>query len=90
MIKDLEQELAEKLSNGMAEEIDWDLLCDMLKEVGWVKVAISEPWSNMTSSFAHEIKEWCKENIKGHYKARGRVWLFEKEQDAEWFMLRWS
>jgi hypothetical protein len=90
MIKDLEQELAEKLSNEMAEEIDWGLLCDLLTEVGWVKVAISEPWSNMTSSFAHEIKEWCKENLKGHYKARGRVWVFEKAQDAEWFMLRWG
>ncbi len=90
MIKDLEQELAEKLSNEMAEGIDWGLLCDLLTEVGWVKVAISEPWSNMTALFAHEIKEWCKENIKGHYKARGRVWVFEKAQDAEWFMLRWG
>jgi hypothetical protein len=90
MIKDLEQELAEKLSNEMAKEIDWELMVAMMISVGWIKVSIPNSWSDMTASFSREIKEWCKENVKGHYNNRGRVWLFEKEQDAEWFMLRWS
>lgn len=90
MIKDLEQELTEKLSLEMAEQIDWELLTDMMLSVGWTKITISEPWSNMTASFAHEIKQWCRENLTGNYNARGRVWIFEKAQDAEWFMLRWA
>ena len=87
---DLETEISEELSKVLQEEIDWELLMDMMISVGWTKVTISEPWSNMTASFAHEIKEWCREHLKGHYNGRGRVWMFEKAQDAEWFMLRWS
>lgn len=87
---DLEHELADKMSRQLAEEIDWELLCEILKTLGWTTVSITESWSKIPASYAHEIKEWCKENLKGLYKGRGSHWVFEKEQDAEWFILRWA
>jgi len=86
----LEEEVSKVLTEEITEEIDWEILSEMLVSGGWTKVAISEQWSNMTALHQHEIKEWCREHLTGHYKARGRMWVFEKEQDAEWFILRWS
>ena len=86
MTKDVEKDAIDNLSRIMAEEIDWELMVDMMIAVGWIKVSIPNPWSDMTSSLSREIKEWCKENVKGHYNNRGRMWVFE---NAEWFMLRW-
>lgn len=89
MTKNVEKDTIDNLSRIMAEEIDWELMVDMIIAVGWIKVSIPNSWSDMTSSFSREIKEWCRDNVKGHYNNRGRMWVFEKAEDAEWFMLRW-
>ena len=88
MHHNLKEEIIDKLSKDMQEDIDWGVLCELLKEVDWVKVDLE--WPRMTESLAHEIKEWCRANLKGHYKARGRTWIFEKEKDASMFILRWA
>ena len=72
------------------EEIDWEIMTKLLKETGWVQVSISTPWSDMTGEFVSEIKSWCRTNIVGHYHGRGRTWLFEYQQDAVVFALRWT
>lgn len=35
-------------------------------------------------------KEWLKENTTGRYKSISRFWVFENEEDATMFVLRWS
>lgn len=88
---DLEQgdiEIGEAAAKILQEEIDWEVMCDLMKSMGWKVVELN--WSHTTEDNAHEIKEWCRKNLKGHYKARGRTWIFENEQDANWFSLRWS
>lgn len=80
-------ELLKTASKGLQEEIDWGIICDMLKEIGWVKIETS--WGVKSLEDAYDLKEWCLKNIKGNYKARGKIWLFEKEKDAIMFSLRW-
>ena len=85
---DLQQELMEKIAKDMAEDIDWKVMSGFLKEIGWIEIKIE--WPRMTEGLAHEIKAWCRSNIKGHYKAQGRTWMFEEQKDATMFILRWS
>ena len=84
MFKDIIDNAAQQLQ----EEIDWEVLCGILKEVDWVEIKLE--WPRMSESLAHEIKEWCRANLKGDYKARGRTWMFSQKKDATLFVLRWS
>jgi hypothetical protein len=92
LLTDRSQQFAEELTTAMvkemAEEEDWEILCDMLlTHQHWTKVNIE--WSTMTESQAHQIKQWCQKNLSGDFKARGRTWMFEQQRDASMFLLRW-
>jgi hypothetical protein len=39
---------------------------------------------------AHEIKEWCQENLSEDYSGRGQDWLFKSKEDAVMFRLRFG
>jgi len=82
------KEIANATAKELQEEIDWEVLCEMLKEIDWVEVKLD--WPKMTASLTHEIKEWCRANLKNAYHARGRTWIFSTEKDASMFILRWS
>ena len=82
------KELAEDAARAMQEEMDWEILCRLLKEIGWTEVKLN--WTDMTESYAHRVKEWCRSNMQGEYKGRGRTWVFESGKDATLFVLRWS
>ena len=84
---ELEGELAYAMATAIAEEIDWEILCDLMAQVGWHKVTASTQYS--TDDYT-VIKEWLNENIKGDYKCRFNTWIFERSEDAMWFTLRWS
>ena len=82
---DLEAELAKTLQ----EEIDWEVIIDILTEIGWTKIEMK--WAHrMSAQDAHEVKEWCRANLKGNYQGRQRIWLFELEKDASMFIMRWA
>ncbi len=85
---DTQREIADKMAREIQEEIDWEILCDMFKSAGWTEIKLT--WSDMTERRAHEIKEWSRQHLKGHYKARGRTWIFELEKDATLFILKWQ
>lgn len=82
----LDEELAEQMSKILAEEIDWETMADMLVAVGWVKVQLDWVKDRYKSI---DIRVWLDDNCKGHYKNRSTTFVFEKEEDAEWFSLRW-
>lgn len=85
---DLQEEILKSESRRISEEVDWKIICYTLTEVGWIKIKTS--WSCLSVEDAYNLKEWCAANIKGHYKARGNTWLFEREKDATMFILRWT
>lgn len=86
--QDIELDMADKAAQILQEEIDWELICDMMKACGWVRIETS--WYCQSAEDAYELKEWCSKNIKGDYKARGKTWMFANKKDAVKFSLRWA
>jgi hypothetical protein len=84
---ELEGELAAAMSQAITEEIDWEIMCDLMTQVGWHKVKASTQYS--MDDYAM-VKEWLTEHLTGHYKCRFNIWLFECSEDAVLFSLRWS
>jgi hypothetical protein len=77
---------SEELSKILAEEIDREIMLDMLVETGWTKVELERLKDRYQSI---DIELWIDENCKGKHTKLGRTFVFEKQQDAEWFSLRW-
>ena len=84
---ELEGDLAAAMSQAIAEEIDWDIMCDLMTQVGWHTVKASTQYSMDDYAI---VKEWMSLHVKGHYKCRHGTWIFEQSEDAMWFALRWS
>lgn len=83
---DLVTDVGEEFSKILQEEIDWEIMCDMLVHLGWHKTKY-EPY--VTETIAKEMKDWLKENCKGHHQFRAGTALFDNEQDLIMFKLRW-
>jgi hypothetical protein len=80
---ELGDELAIAMSQAIAEEIDWEIMCDLLSQAGWQKVKAPTDGNPL-------VTDWVQENVKGRYKNRFDIWIFERSEDAVWFTLRWS
>ena len=74
------------MSKILAEEIDWELLADIFVKQGWTMVDLPRFKDRYE---AIDIELWVDENCTGKHMKRSKTFVFEKKQDAEWFMLRW-
>jgi len=81
----IEQDIIDRAGKRMSDEIDFSILTDMLCQIGWRKVILSP----MTQEDGAEVDKWTEKHIKGHFETMGLVWVFEQEEDANWFALRW-
>lgn len=90
LLKDIVRKNLDDQSRFLKEEIDSNIMSDVLLEVGWVQVKISISWSDMTAETISYMKDWCDENTIGRHYNKGKIWLFEYQQDAVVFALRWS
>ena len=86
VISTLEEEIANKMGDQMAREIDREVLWGMLKEIGWTRVLLSRIQDN---NHAVDITHWLKENCKHPYERNGRDFIFEDKKDAVNFILAW-
>ena len=75
--------MGEQISSYM----DWEILADVKINGGWTYVKLDRYISN---EHAVDIKIWIEENCTGKYDNLSTKFLFEKKQDAEWFILRWQ
>ena len=83
----LEEEIANKMGNQIAREIDREILWGMLQGIGWCRVMLPRFVDN---HHAIDIGYWLEENCKKAYERNGADFLFENEKDANWFKLRWG
>ena len=83
----LEQEIMEKLSKEIAQEVDFDILSDLLVYSGWVKIELDTLENNNN---AIDMSEWLDINCKHKVNRLGRRFVFESSAEAEWFILRWT
>jgi hypothetical protein len=84
-MNNLEDEVISEMSKQLCSEIDFEILTGMLCELGWRKIVLSP----MTMEDSYEVDAWTKKHVKGHFETMGLVWVFEYEEDANWFALRW-
>lgn len=83
----LQDQIMEELSTQMQSEMDFEILSDMLVELGWTRVIISRFQNNHR---AVDIKYWLEENARGFWESRGSTFVFENKGDAVNFTLRWK
>jgi hypothetical protein len=81
----IEEQILNEAGTRMAKEIDFQILTGMLCELGWRKVILSP----MTHEDSIEVDAWTATYVKGNFETMGLVWVFEREEDANWFALRW-
>jgi hypothetical protein len=81
----LQEQIINDAAQRMSDEIDFEILCSMLCQMGWTKVILSP----MTRETSDEIDLWVHKNIKNPHETMGLVWVFENSQDAMWFKIRW-
>ena len=70
----------------MSKEIDFQILCGFLEEIGWTKVILSP----MTKEQGDSIDYWTQTQLKGNFENMGLVWIFEDSGDAINFILKWK
>lgn len=83
----LEDEIAEELSNQIRKEIDFEVLVDVLVNAcGWHRVDMERFEDNRQ---AVDITTWCHDNAQGNWKRNGCKFVFEDSKDAVMFTLKW-
>jgi hypothetical protein len=79
-------EILDQAGQLMSREIDREILWGMLEGIGWTRILLTRLQDN---NHAVDITHWISENIKNPFERNGRDFIFESEQDAAYFILRW-
>lgn len=82
----LEDELTAALAEEFKKSEDFEVLCSIMTERGWIVVE---------TEYYHVEEEqpviaWAEENCVGHWQSRHGKWLFEDAKDATMFKLKWG
>jgi len=82
----LQDQIVDELASKMQSEIDFQILSDMLVELGWVKIFVR--YSPPQRSW-DKVKQWAEDNCQGNHQEHNGIWVFEDQKDANWFALKW-
>jgi len=83
---DIQEQIIADAGKQMAKEIDFQILCGFLEELGWTKVILSP----MTKEHGDAIDYWTQTQLTGNFENMGLVWIFEDKGDAINFTLKWK
>ena len=83
----VEEELLDNIGKQMAKEMDFHIIADLLVDIGWTSVELKRFQNNAK---VVDINLWIEANCTGEWKNISTRYVFEKQQDAEWFILRWQ
>lgn len=85
-MSNLEDEILNHQANEMQRSIDWEIKAGMLETIGWTRVEV------LTSTIEEHLEMllWAKRNSKQSVNNRHDVFLFEDEEDAIMFKLKWA
>lgn len=85
--KNLTEDIIDGAIKEMAAEMDFHIIADLLVDIGWTSVKLTRFHSRENSV---DIIEWLETTCTGEWKNLSTRFIFEKKQDAEWFILRWQ
>jgi len=83
----VEEDILNNIGKKMAKEMDFHIIADILVDTGWTSVELKRFQNNVE---AVNINLWAEANCTGEWKNVSTRYIFEKKQDAEWFILRWQ
>lgn len=83
---DLAERIQEEQAKILMQEMDREILWGMLESMGWSRVNL--PWP-VTAENLKEIHTWVNDNAKGAHEHSRTDFIFEQDDDAMWFKLRW-
>jgi hypothetical protein len=92
----IEEEISASLAEQIAKEIDNEILdtimISLLTKEGWTATNIGPEQSLLSPKHVWytDTAEWLHLNATGDYKLLRGKWLFERQEDAVMFVLRWS
>lgn len=73
-------------TNNQINNVSLSIVAEELVQLGWTKVYIK----NFDDSKSKWIARSLKKNLTGKYWGFYDTWVFEKEEDAIYFKLKWS
>ena len=76
-----------KMSQDLANEIDFSILSDILLENGWTPVEFI-PFTY--SKQAKDIADWAEQHCMGKWRHHGVKFVFERAADATAAILKWQ
>lgn len=79
---DLHEEIVDEVVKNIRNQIDWGIVRQMLEDTGWYYV--------QARPSRYDILTWVNENCVGDHTRHEQEWMFELEQDAVLFTLRWA
>jgi len=82
-----EREYLNKMSQDLANEIDFDILSDKLSENGWTPVEFI-PFTYSKQS--KDIADWAEQHCMGKWRHCGVKFVFERAADATAAILKWQ
>ena len=85
--KSLEQEIADNLAKEISKEIDNGIMLSLLVGSGWVEVKFSYRDTNHEVDVMSWVENHCK---KKQWMRLNNSFAFSKNEEAEWFILRWA
>jgi hypothetical protein len=74
--------IEDMVADFIREEIDWEVVTKFLVRAGWKIVEVKQ--------LNNGIQEWIDTHCKGKVRNRDTTYVFQNEQDAVWFALKWS
>jgi hypothetical protein len=81
-------EILTVLSQDIQYEVDWQVLCEIDPDrKHWINLDFSD---TAKEAGRDVVEAWCKETFKHGYFVFSERIMFHREQDAEFFLLRWS
>lgn len=83
---DLQDQILEQKAQQLANHLDREILWSMLENLGWQRVIL--PWP-VTVDNLKEMHTWVNNNIRGAHERNRSDFIFENDDDAMWFKLRW-
>ena len=96
----LKDYIIDDAASKMMKDIDDGIMDNIMKQTlldrGWIESGINPAFSKqgmLDQSFEDwysKTAQWCHLNATGDYKLIQGQWLFERDEDAVVFILRWA
>lgn len=78
-------EIVKDMAEKLQRSIDFNILADIYKADGWVEINFN-PW--MQHDRMNEVKVWLDKNCRGNHTSMDDRFLFQLEEDAVNFTLK--